>query len=143
MRAQDIVSSKGNKVETLAETARLGDAIDKLAELNIGALLIVDAAGKPSGILSERDLIRVMAGAPMGVRERKVSEVMTRDLITCSPDATVDELLDMMTDRRIRHLPVMRGDELVGILSIGDVVKHRIREVKEEAEALKSYIASG
>lgn len=143
MRAQDIVNAKGHQVETLPETAKLGDAVDRLAKLNIGALLVVDGADKPCGILSERDLIRVMAGAPMGVRERKVSEVMTRNLITCAPDATVDELLDMMTERRIRHLPVMRGEELAGILSIGDVVKHRIREVKEEAEALKSYIANG
>ncbi len=142
MRAGDILKAKGTKVESLPQTAKLGEAIEKLAALNIGALLIVDDAGVPCGIISERDVVRILAGAPAGHREKPVREVMTGALITCACDDTVDELLDRMTDRRIRHLPVMEEGELRGILSIGDVVKHRIREVKEEAEALRSYITS-
>ncbi|MEE4210640.1 MAG: CBS domain-containing protein [Parvularcula sp.] len=143
MRAGDILKAKGAKVETLPDTARLGEAIERLAALNIGALLIVTADSAPCGILSERDIVRILAGAPTGHRDRPVREVMTGNLITCKPDDTVDELLDRMTDRRIRHLPVMDGTSLVGILSIGDVVKHRIREATAEAEALKTYITSG
>ncbi|MEO1041066.1 MAG: CBS domain-containing protein [Pseudomonadota bacterium] len=141
MRASDILSLKGGTVETLQRTDTLGHAIDRLAELNIGALLVMTEDGHPCGILSERDVIRILKGAPVGHRERPVSEVMTEALITTDPDATVDELLDMMTERRIRHLPVVEGGTLRGILSIGDVIKHRIREAREEAEALKSYIA--
>ena len=141
MRAEDMLQVKGSDVETIGETAKLGEAIDTLAQKKIGALLVVRNGKEPCGILSERDVVRILAGAPTGFRETPVSEVMTASLITCAPDDTVDELLDLMTNRRIRHLPVMKGSELKGILSIGDVVKHRIREVREEAEALKSYIS--
>lgn len=141
MRASDILGLKGGDVETLKRADSLGHAIDRLAELNIGALLVMTEAEEPCGILSERDVIRILKGAPVGHRERPVSEVMTQSLITTGPDATVDELLDMMTERRIRHLPVLDDGKLMGILSIGDVIKHRIREAREEAEALKSYIA--
>lgn len=143
MHAKDILASKGSKVETLSSSAKLGEAIDRLAELKIGALLVLDREEKPCGILSERDVVGILAGAPTGFRETPVSEVMTTALITCEPEATVDELLDLMTEKRIRHLPVVSSGALVGILSIGDVVKHRIREVREEAEALKNYITSG
>lgn len=142
MRAQDIVIAKGRQVHSIAPDATLGEAIDRLAELGIGALLVIDADGRPVGIISERDVIRVLAGAPTGFRETPVRDVMSANLIACVPEDSVDDLLDRMTERRIRHLPVMAGGELRGILSIGDVVKHRIREVREEAEALKSYIAS-
>ena len=142
MRAQDMLDLKGSYVETIDQGARLGAAIDLLAERKIGALLVTKDGGQPCGILSERDVIRVLAGAPTGIRETRVEEVMTSSLITCPPTATVDELLDLMTEKRIRHLPVMEGETLCGLLSIGDIVKHRIRAVQEEAEALKSYIAS-
>ncbi|NNU15452.1 CBS domain-containing protein [Parvularcula sp. ZS-1/3] len=142
MHASDIIKAKGPKVETIDSGASLGNAIDRLAELKIGALLVTNGS-QPVGIISERDVIRVLAGAPTGARETRVAEVMTADLITCTPEDGVDELLDLMTEKRIRHLPVMAGGELKGLLSIGDVVKHRIREVAEEAEALKSYITHG
>lgn len=142
MRAQDMLDLKGSHVETIDQGARLGAAIDMLAERKIGALLVTKDAGQPCGILSERDIIRVLAGAPTGIRETRVEAVMTTSLITCPPTATVDELLDLMTDKRIRHMPVVDGESLCGLLSIGDIVKHRIRAVQEEAEALKSYIAS-
>jgi CBS domain-containing protein len=140
MRAKDMIAQKGSEVETINADASLGDAIAMLAEKRIGALLVTRGGAEPCGIISERDVVRVLAGAPTGARDNKVSSCMTADLITCKPDDTVDHLLDLMTDRRIRHLPVMENGELRGILSIGDVVKNRIREVREEAEQLKSYI---
>jgi CBS domain-containing protein len=143
MQAKDIIALKGGEVRTIAENATLNDAISSLAEHKIGALLVTNAEGRPCGIISERDLVRVLAGAPTGFRDHRVGEAMTADLITCAPSDTVDSLMDRMTEKRIRHLPVMQGDELLGLLSIGDVVKHRIREVREEADALKSYISHG
>ncbi|MEM9810929.1 MAG: CBS domain-containing protein, partial [Pseudomonadota bacterium] len=106
MRARDILSLKGSDVETLRRHDTLGHAIDRLAQLNIGALLVVMESGEPCGILSERDIIRILEGAPPGHREKPVSQVMTEALITCGHDATVDEILDKMTDKRIRHVPV-------------------------------------
>lgn len=143
MRARDIIELKGSGVEKIGQDATLNEAIAQLAERKIGALLVTNGEGAPCGIISERDIVRVLAGAPVGFREHKVAEAMTAKLITCQPDASVDTLLDLMTERRIRHLPVMEGGQLRGLLSIGDVVKHRIREVREEAEALKSYITHG
>ncbi|MCQ8186124.1 CBS domain-containing protein [Parvularcula maris] len=143
MQAKDIIGLKGSDVRTIARDATLNQAISDLAEHKIGALLVVDASAKPCGIISERDIVRVLAGAPTGFRDHKVEEAMTAELITCAPSDSVDTLMDRMTDRRIRHLPVMEKGELKGLLSIGDVVKHRMREVREEADALKSYISHG
>jgi CBS domain-containing protein len=143
MQAKDILQIKGGDVFKVARGATLNDAIARLVEHKVGALLVTGPDDEPCGIISERDIVRVLAGAPTGFREHKVEEAMTADLITCSPQDSVDTLLDRMTDSRIRHLPVMENGELRGLLSIGDVVKHRIREVREEAEALKSYISHG
>ncbi|WOI54161.1 CBS domain-containing protein [Parvularcula sp. LCG005] len=143
MRAGDILKSKGSEVFTISSDVRLTDAITMLAEHNIGAVIVSEGQGVVSGILSERDIIRVLKGAPTGYRETPVREVMTSHVFTCSPDATVDELLDLMTEKRIRHVPIVTDQGLVGLVSIGDVVKHRIREAVGEAEALKSYISHG
>lgn len=142
MKASDILDVKGSDVVTLPAGASLDQAIELLAARNIGAVLITDGAA-PVGILSERDVVRALSGAPVGFRETKVDSLMTRDLKTASPNASVDELMDMMTERRIRHLPIMEGDALAGLISIGDVVKHRMREVIGEREALQDYIAGG
>lgn len=139
MRAKDILDKKGRAVVTIAPTAALGEAIETLAERNIGAVVVAEG-DRPVGILSERDVVRLLAGAPTGYRENRMDSVMTRDLVTVGEGATLDEVEDLMTDRRIRHVPVVANDALVGILSIGDVVAHRIRAAREEAEALKGYI---
>ena len=98
--------------------------------------------GEIAGILSERDIVRGMGQHGADLHDVKVSELMTADLIRCSPDDTVNEAMAMMTDRRIRHLPVFEGEELVGLISIGDLVKCRMMEVQSEAEALRQYINS-
>ena len=111
MRAADIIAQKGGRVETIDRSATVGNAIDRLAELKIGALLVVDG-GRPCGIISERDVVRVLAGAPTGAREWGVAQVMTADLITCGPDETVDQLLDLERlgrDRRDRPRPRLDG----------------------------------
>ena len=139
MRAKDILDIKGREVVTISPNSTLGDAIGLLAERNIGAVVVTDGK-RPVGILSERDVVRILAGAPTGSRDHEIKELMTTDLVTAGEGASIDTLKDLMTDRRIRHIPIVEGGELVGVLSIGDVVKHRIREARQEAEALKGYI---
>ena len=141
MRARDILAAKGTDVVTIRADATLEDAIETLARHGIGAVVVAED-DRPVGILSERDVVRVLAGAPTGFRESPVRASMTAPVHTVGPDADVDELLDQMTDRRVRHLPVCVEGRLTGILSIGDVVKHRIRTVTSEANALRDYINS-
>lgn len=143
MQARDILATKGRDVVTISADASLADAIGTLAARNIGAVVVTNPMGAMTGILSERDVIRVLDGAPTGHRETKVSSVMTSHVFTADPTAAVEDLLDMMTEKRIRHVPITQGGQLMGMVSIGDVVKHRIREAICEAEALKDYIATG
>ena len=142
MRVEDILKEKGREVVTIEAEASLDAAIALLAERNIGAVVVAgEGAGTaPVGILSERDVIRVLAGAPTGYRGSRVEAVMTKDLVTTTLGATLEEVGAVMTGRRIRHLPVLDGERLVGILSIGDVVKHRLEAAKAEADALTGYI---
>ena len=143
MRAADILKTKGHDVVSVSGEATLGDAISTMADRNIGAVVVNDSAGALIGILSERDIMRMLSGAPTGYRETKVSAVMTATVFTRPPESSIDDLLDLMTEKRIRHVPIMDGSTMVGLLSIGDVVKHRIRQAEGEAEALKSYITAG
>ncbi|MCZ6724433.1 MAG: CBS domain-containing protein [Gammaproteobacteria bacterium] len=108
----------------------------------MGALLVEDDAGKITGIISERDIVGGMGPHGADLHDVPVSELMTTRLIKCAPSDTVLEAMAMMTDRRIRHLPVFDGDDLVGLISVGDLVKYRISEVQAEAEAMRQYIAS-
>ena len=133
-KQQDIVKIKGN--------SKIAEAAETLTQKKIGALLVEDDAGGIAGILSERDIVRGMGPHGADLHDVLVSELMTRDVIRCSTDDTVNEAMAMMTDRRIRHLPVFEGDELKGFISIGDLVKCRIMEVQGEAEALRQYILS-
>ena len=139
VRARDMLDAKGREVITVEPGASLEDAIETLAQHGIGAVLVVEGRDV-RGVVSERDVVRVLAGAPTGFRETPVLEVMTTPVHTAGPDDTVDELLDQMTMRRVRHLPVCEEGHLTGILSIGDVVKHRIRAVTSEADMLRDYI---
>lgn len=142
MLAKDILKSKGGSVVTLGDGATLDEAIELLAERNIGAVLVM-SGDTIAGILSERDIMRVLAGAPTGFRATSVREVMTADVATRAADDTVMDLLQLMTERRFRHVPIVEDGKLLGLISIGDAVKARIAEVEGEAEALKSYITAG
>lgn len=139
MRATDILDIKGREVVTVSPDAALHTAIETLAARNIGAVVVL-GEGRIVGILSERDVVRLLAGAPTGFRENRIDSLMTKDPVTIEEGATIEEIEAVMTERRIRHLPVAHAGRLVGILSIGDVVKHRIEAAREEAEALKGYI---
>jgi CBS domain-containing protein len=142
MKLAELIKGKQKEVVKIRASSKIAEAASTMTESKIGALLVEDDAGAIAGILSERDIVRGMGPHGADLHDVQVSELMTRNLIHCSPDDTVNEAMAMMTDRRIRHLPIFEGDELVGFISIGDLVKCRIMEVQSEAEALRQYMFS-
>ena len=140
MRIGDILRTKGSTVTTVAPDAPVTEVLRFIAEQNVGALPVVDA-GRLVGIVSERDVVRRLHQKGSGLLDARVSDVMTADVVTCGPDDGVGDLGRVMTDRRIRHLPVVVDGELTGIVSIGDLVKARIDMLEQEREQLESYIA--
>lgn len=137
-----VLRDKGAVVHTLAADVTLQVAIRELHERKVGALVVMDGSGEIFGVISERDVVREVARRGSKALEDNVAAVMTRDVITACPDETIDEGLGRMTDRRIRHLPVVDGGRLIGIVSIGDLVKHRIAAVEAEAAAMQAYITA-
>jgi CBS domain-containing protein len=142
MRVADILRGKGSAVATIGPSATVAELLARLAEHNIGAMVVL-APGGIAGIVSERDVVRRLHDVGGELLERPVAEIMSTDVATCAPDDAVDRLNAVMTDRRIRHLPVVQDDRLVGIVSIGDVVKVRMRELQDSTEQLEAYISHG
>lgn len=142
MQVATILQAKGMTVHTVATHAPIAEAIRVLNANRIGAVVVLHDNGKVAGILSERDIVRHLEDDAGRLLKRAVREVMTEDVITCGRDASVSELMEQMTRHRIRHIPVVEDGELIGIVSIGDVVKRKIEEAEQEALALKEYIAS-
>jgi CBS domain-containing protein len=140
MNVAAILRQKGRAVTTASPTTTLLEVANKLAAKRIGAIVIVGARGKVDGIISEWDIIRCLSTHGPDCLTRPVSESMTRYVITCEEDDTLDQLMARMTERRFRHLPVITNGALVGIISIGDVVKHHTAEVTMEATAMREYI---
>ena len=136
-----ILKHKGHQVTTVDLTATIVHVVDVLAELRIGAVLVIDRADQLLGIVSERDVICSIAANGARTLEMTARQVMTRDLQVAHPAMTVAEAMTMMTIGRTRHLPVMDHDVLVGLISIGDVVKARIMEKESEVDSLKTYVA--
>ena len=142
MKVEHILQSKGADVFAVSGATTVKEAVDLLGEKNIGAVVVKDGAGAVSGILSERDVVRRLKSEGAGVLARPVSDCMTKAPITCTRETSLDELMGLMTRKRIRHVPVVENGALVGMVSIGDVVKRKIDEIESEAAALKEYIAS-
>ena len=140
MNVAVILRQKGRAVTTASPSTTLLEVANKLAAKRIGAIVIVAAKGKVAGIVSERDIIRCLSTHGPECLTRPVAESMTRNVISCEEDDTLDELMARMTERRFRHLPVITDGALVGIISIGDVVKHHVAEVEMEATAMREYI---
>ncbi|HUD51004.1 CBS domain-containing protein [Parvibaculum sp.] len=141
MNVATILKAKGSDVVTIAPIMTLAEAAKLLTSRRIGAVIVMHGQ-QVLGILSERDIVKAIAASGAEALERPVRDVMTSRVITCSLNDGVDELMDSMTEGRFRHLPVIDRGELVGIISIGDVVKHRIAETVMETEALRLYIAN-
>ena len=142
MKLAELIKGKQNDIVRIRANSSIADAANTMTSNKIGALLVEADAGEIVGILSERDIVGGMGPHGADLHDVMVSELMTKNLIRCSPADSVNEAMAMMTDRRIRHLPVFDDDELVGFISIGDLVKCRIMEVQGEAEALRQYIMS-
>lgn len=143
MLVKEILKAKGEQVFTVSPDVNVREAARLLHEKRVGALVVMDGQERVAGILSERDVVRLVAEAGSAALERPVRTCMTADVIYARPTETVDAMLARMTDRRIRHLPVCEDDRLLGVLSIGDLVKAKIGEAEAEAQGLKSYIAAG
>jgi CBS domain-containing protein len=143
MLVTEILKAKGDLVFTIGPDETVAQAASRLHERRVGALVVVGGASDVKGILSERDVVRAVARGSGAALEQLVSGVMTREVIFADPRETIDSLLTRMTDRRIRHLPVVDGGRLIGLVSIGDLVKAKIAETVEEAQSLKAYIAAG
>ena len=142
MKVEHILHAKGADVYSVSKASSVKDAIEMLGDRNIGAVLVRDDKGAVAGIFSERDVVRRLRREGPTVLQRSVSECMTANVLSCDPEMDLDDVLTMMTEKRIRHLPVLRHGELVGLVSIGDVVKRKIDLAEQEALALKEYIAS-
>lgn len=143
MRVNGVLQGKGSDVATIGPDQTLLSAAAELGKRRIGALVVVGADGSVVGIVSERDIVAALARGGAAILERPVSEVMSVGVITCSPTDTMEQLMTAMTEQRIRHLPVLSEGALVGIVSIGDVVKRRVAEIQDEAKALGDYITQG
>ena len=135
-----ILASKGREVVTIAPSASLASAVGLLVEKRIGAVLILGADRRVVGILSERDVVRALAERGAGALEEPVSQTMTRKVSTCNENESVFNIMERMTEGRSRHVPVVDQGELVGIVSIGDVVKHRLHEMERDSTAMHDYI---
>jgi CBS domain-containing protein len=142
MLVKTIIEIKGRDVVTMEPGATLDIAAKLLAGRRIGAVVVLGADDRVVGILSERDIVRAIAERGTGAMQEQVSQVMTRKVVTCSLDETLHAIMERMTAGKFRHVPVIEQGKLSGIISIGDVVKHRIVEIEQESDALKSYIAS-
>ena len=143
MFVSDILAQKGGLVFTVTPGTSVAQLSQQLSARRIGSMLVLDGEGGVAGIVSERDLVRALASHGAKAMELEARQVMTRDVVTCDPDDSIDQVMQTMTSGRFRHLPVVRHGELLGLVSIGDVVKARLEEAKHETEALKAYIVAG
>ena len=135
-----ILHRKGSQIWSISPEAMVFDAIKRMAEKNVGALLVIDPVGLPVGIISERDYTRKVILKGRSSKDTPVRQIMTTNLVTTNPEATVNECMSLMTVKRIRHLPVLKGNALVGLLSIGDLVKWIIAAQDVTIEQLENYI---
>lgn len=140
MNVIQILNDKGRHVSAIAPHTTVAEVARLLSERRIGAMLVLDGS-RLAGIVSERDIIRSIARKGAACLDDPVTSIMTSDVVTCRESDTVHEIMSVMTTSRIRHLPVMEATQVVGIVSIGDIVKNHIAEVEMEASALKSYVA--
>ena len=139
MTVRSILNTKGHQVMSVQPDANLAAAVKLLGEKKIGAVLVMNQT-RLEGILSERDIVRAVSMHGADALALPVGQIMTREVETCGEDDTCASLMERMTTRKFRHLPVMTGGQVIGIISIGDVVKQRVDEIERDAEAMRDYI---
>jgi len=143
MFVSDILTEKGGLVYTVTPGTTVGDISRQLSTRRIGSVLVVDRLDQVAGIVSERDLVHAIATHGTPALALEACQVMTRNVVSCDPDDSIDHVMEIMTRGRFRHLPVVKRGELIGLISIGDVVKARLAETEHEKEALRAYIVAG
>ncbi|GAB3143127.1 CBS domain-containing protein [Amycolatopsis sp. NPDC004378] len=143
MRIADLLRKKGSAVATVTPETTVTTLLAGLAEKNVGAMVVVAPDGSIAGIVSERDVVRRLNDHGPALLDGPVSSIMTTLVASCTPDDSVDQLSVLMTERRIRHVPVLADGRLAGIISIGDVVKNRMEELEKSQEQLEAYISQG
>lgn len=141
MNVAQLLGDKGHEVVSVQPHRTLGEAARTLAERRIGAVVVTGADGALVGILSERDIIRALGESGAAALETPVSRAMTAKVVTCRTQTSIDELMEIMTSGRFRHVPVVENGRVAGIVSIGDVVKHRVAAIEAESRAMRDYIA--
>jgi CBS domain-containing protein len=142
MTVEHILRTKGRNVITIDPQRTLAQAAQLLSERRIGAVIVGDAFRPVIGILSERDIVRALAARGAAALDEPVSRSMTEKVVTCTAASAINEVMEIMTDGKFRHVPVIENERLAGIVSIGDIVKHRLAEVEAETQAMRDYIAT-
>ena len=143
MRVSDVLASKGSDaVYTITPDSTVRELLDVLAELNVGALIVSDDGKAMLGIVSERDIVRKLRTVE-NARDLTVSEIMTTDVQLCGPEDSFGDLMSVMTEHRVRHIPVIEDGAIVGVVSIGDAVKYRMEQLEFERDQLNNYVAGG
>ncbi|MCK6212585.1 CBS domain-containing protein [Georgenia sp. EYE_87] len=143
MRISDVLRRKGDDVVTIRRDATVAELLDLLTEHRIGAVVVSDGEGRVDGIVSERDVVLHLRRAAAPPLEEKVGAIMTTEVTTCTPEDDIESLARTMTERRVRHLPVVVDGRLAGIVSIGDIVKQRLDELQDERDQLVDYVQQG
>jgi CBS domain-containing protein len=142
MNVEHILSEKGREVATIAPHTTLMEAARALSEKRIGALVVSDSGNPVLGILSERDIVRAVAASGGAALDEPVSRYMTAKVVTCTSRSVINDLMETMTKGKFRHVPIVENGRLIGIVSIGDIVKFRVAEIESESQALREYIAT-
>lgn len=142
MTVRRILAAKGRDVFTISPESKISDAVNVLFARRLGALVVTDAAGALVGIVSERDVVRIIATQGPAALDHPITACMSREVVTTVESATIQSVMSKMTEGRFRHLPVVEQGKLVGIVSIGDIVKQRVAEMEDEQQALREYIAT-
>lgn len=143
MRIRDVLAVKGSTVATIAPDRPVTELLAEMSAHNVGAMVVLGPDGEIAGIVSERDVVRRLHERGSELLRVPIAEIMTSDVVTCGPEDSVEGLTVLMTEHRIRHIPVVTEGELVGIVSIGDVVKSRIDQLKQDHDHLEAYITQG
>ncbi|MBL1240952.1 MAG: CBS domain-containing protein [OCS116 cluster bacterium] len=142
MTVAALLKNKDHKIITISQSKTLQDVCNILAENRIGAIIVCSAAGMVEGIISERDVVKALGQSGTAILTQQVSQHMTADPISCSSVETINQIMEKMTTGRFRHMPVMDGDKLIAVISIGDIVKARMEAMEHEAKAMQEYIGS-
>lgn len=141
MLISEVLRKKGSEVATVSPNATIDEVVDSLAQFGVGALVVSEDGRSVDGIISERDIVRALARERGDALARTAADLMTSEVVTCSPDATIEQLMAEMTERRFRHVPVTEDGRLIGIVSIGDVVNARVHNLEVTTERLTNYIS--